>query len=87
MTRSGLPGTISADRKLHGVHVNETLKVAARSLSSIRQRHEISRVEIDLFGNMKSVDAETQSENISSSSCDFRMGWLNDLKRRAKLRR
>ena len=33
------------------MHVNETLKVAARSLSSIRQHYERSRVEIDLVGS------------------------------------
>ncbi|KAF1834781.1 hypothetical protein BDW02DRAFT_597908 [Decorospora gaudefroyi] len=64
----------------HGVHVNETLKVAARSLSSIRQHHERSRVEINLVGSKnKRRSWDTVGEHL-----EFQVRFLEGLAERSQ---
>ncbi|KAF2829005.1 purine and uridine phosphorylase [Ophiobolus disseminans] len=64
----------------HGVHVNETLKVAARSLSSIRQHHERSRIEIDrLCSKNKRRRWDTVGEHL-----EFQLRFLEGLTERSQ---
>jgi hypothetical protein len=64
----------------HGVHVNETLKVAARSLSSIRQHHERSRVEIDLL----SSKSKRRSWDTVGEHLEFQLRFLEGLAERSQ---
>jgi hypothetical protein len=64
----------------HGVHVNETLNVAARSLRSIRHHHERFRVEIDLVGNKNKRRCwDTVGEHL-----EFQLRFLEGLAERSQ---
>ncbi|KAF2789053.1 purine and uridine phosphorylase [Melanomma pulvis-pyrius CBS 109.77] len=64
----------------HGVHVNETLKVATRSLSSIRQHYERSLVEINLLSSKnKRRSWDTVGEHL-----EFQLRFLEGLAERSK---
>jgi hypothetical protein len=64
----------------HSVHVNETLNVAARSLSLIRQHHGRSRVEIDLVSSKN----KRRHWDAVGEHLEFQMRFLEGLAERSQ---